>query len=198
MPHTTFSMSPKDLINIGVFLVLYFISMSLNALAAAGPLWIYLALVISAPFGGIVFQLFLARIKHGGMVTLFGIIFGIFISMIHGWPSLVLVVICSLLAELIIGAGKYRSRQANFWAYPVFQLWALGPIIPIWLSAENYQDMLVNSREKSVQYAQDVIELSLNPIFVASIALGIFVFSIFGSVIGQKIVRKHFEKAGIA
>lgn len=194
----TFSMSPKDLINIGVFLVLYFIAMSLNALAAAGPVWIYLALVISAPLGGIVFQLFLSRVKHGGMIFLFGIIFGVFISMIHGWPSLALVVICAVITEVIIGLGKYRSKHANFWAYPVFQLWALGPIIPIWLNAEEYRNMLVNSREKSLQYAQDVIDLSLNPMFIALIALGIFIFSIVGSAIGQKMLTKHFKKAGIA
>ncbi|MBM7825656.1 energy-coupling factor transport system substrate-specific component [Arcanobacterium pluranimalium] len=198
MPEMTFSMSPKDLINIGVFLVLYFIAMSLNALAAAGPVWIYLALVISAPLGGIVFQLFLSRVKHGGMIFLFGIIFGVFISMIHGWPSLALVVICAVITEVIIGLGKYRSKHVNFWAYPVFQLWALGPIIPIWLNAEEYRNMLVNSREKSLQYAQDVIDLSLNPMFIALIALGIFIFSIVGSAIGQKMLTKHFKKAGIA
>ncbi|WP_160149041.1 MptD family putative ECF transporter S component [Arcanobacterium ihumii] len=191
-------MSPKDLINIGIFLVLYFFSMSLNALAAAGPVWIYLALVISAPFGGIVFQLFLTRVKHAGMILTFGVLFGIFISMIHGWPSLILVIIFALFTEGIIAVGQYKSKRANFWAYPVFQLWALGPIVPIWLSAEQYRTMLIHSREKSAQYAQQVIELSLNPVFIAMIALGIFLLSIFGSYVGQRILVKHFEKAGIA
>lgn len=191
-------MTPKDLINIGVFLVLYFITMAVNALAVAGPIWIYLALVISAPLGGIVFQLFLTRVKRPGMIMLFGLIFGAFMTLAHGWQTLILVIIFSALAEVIMWLGRYRSKLANFWTYPVFQLWSFGPIVPIIMNADAYHAMLIESRDKSVAYADEVISLSTNPVFIGAIVAGVFILSIVGSWVGQRMLSKHFVKAGIA
>ena len=198
MERPTFKMSPRDLINIGIFLVLYFITMAVNATAVAGPIWIYLALVIAAPLGGIVYQLFLTRVTHAGMLMVFGVIFGAFISMIHGWQTMIFVVIFSAIAEVIMYVGRYRSRLANFWAYPVYQLWCLGPIIPVLVNAQAYKEMLINNREKTVEYADQVVALSHNPLFISAIVAAIFGLSILGSWVGQKLLRKHFEKAGIA
>lgn len=194
----SFRMSMRDLINIGIFLVLYFITMAVNATAAAGPVWIYLALVISAPLGGIVFELFLTRVQHAGMILIFGIIFGAGISTIHGWQTMITVLFFSLLSETIVYLGRYRSKLANLWAYPAFQLWCMGPIIPILFTAQAYRDMLINQRGKSVEYADGVIAWSHNPLFITAIVAGIVLLSIVGAWVGQKLLRKHFEKAGIA
>lgn len=197
MQAPSFKMSPKDLINIGIFLVLYFMTMAVNAAAVAGPIWIYLALVLAAPLGGIVYQLFLTRVSHAGMVFVFGVIFGAFISMIHGWQTMIFVVLFSAAAEVIIWLGQYRSRVANFWAYPVYQLWCFGPIVPIFVNARAYSQMLIENRGKTQQYAQQVVDLSHNWLFLAAIVGLVLGLSILGSWIGQRILRKHFEKAGI-
>ena len=193
-----FAFSIRDLVNIGIFLVLYFITMAVNATAAAGPVWIYLALVISAPLGGIVFELFLTRVHHPGMIIIFGVIFGAGISTIHGWQTMITVVVFSLLSEVIVWVGRYRSKVASLLAYPAFQLWCMGPIIPIIFTAQAYREMLINQRGKSAEYADGVIAWSHNPLFITAIVGGIVILSLAGAWVGQKILRKHFEKAGIA
>ncbi|MDD7542165.1 MAG: MptD family putative ECF transporter S component [Mobiluncus porci] len=193
-----FAFSVRDLINIGIFLVLYLITSAANALAALGPQWIYLALVVSAPLGGIVFELFLTRVNHPGMIFVFGIIFGGAISMIHGWQTIILVVICSVLAELMVWVGRYRSRRLNLLSYPVFQLWSMGPLLPIMWNAEAYKQMLITEREKTAAYADAVVEFSTNPLYMSLIVGGIVVFAFLGAWFGQVILKKHFEKAGIA
>lgn len=68
-------MSARDLINIGVFGALYIATVfAINVFAFINPLVMLVALAVSMIAGGVPFMLFLTRVRHAGMVTVFAII----------------------------------------------------------------------------------------------------------------------------
>ena len=68
----------KDLINIGIFTAIYFIVIFAAASIGFIPIFIPLISVIVPLVGGIPMMLFFSKIKKFGMLTITGIIGGIF------------------------------------------------------------------------------------------------------------------------
>lgn len=84
-------LTAKDLINIGIYSVLYFfIMIVIGFLGFIPPVFIPLLAVIPALLGGIPFMLFLTRVEKFGMVTLLGFINGtlMFIAGMGYWGGL--------------------------------------------------------------------------------------------------------------
>ncbi|WP_082309446.1 MptD family putative ECF transporter S component [Leucobacter musarum] len=190
--------SARDLLNVAIFVVIYFIVIvAITMIGAISPLVMLIIVPLCALAGGIPYMLFLTRVKHAGMVTLFGTVNAlIYFMMGHPWQSLLFTILCSVAAEFVLAAGKYRSKWAAIGTYTVFSAWFLGPWIPLILDRAAYlQSAGLTEMGPEFVAAFDQI-VSLPALFImwgATVVLGFF-----GGLLGSAVLRKHFRKAGLA
>ncbi|MBC6447506.1 MptD family putative ECF transporter S component [Actinokineospora sp. HBU206404] len=191
-------MSPRDLINIGIFAALYLATVGvLNALEFIGPLATLVSIVVSIIAGGVPFMLFLTRVKHAGMVTVFAVIVNAFMLLI-GSPAIALVlgVLLALVAEALLWLGRYRSRKLSVVAYAVFSMWFAGLFLPMFYAREDY--LSGEYMQSMGQEYRDALDAFLSPGVLAAFDLSTFLFGLIGGVLGLRLLDKHFRKAGIA
>ena len=123
----------KDLINLGLFTVLYFVIGCCVAipigfvpifLPVLGSLWSLIT--------GIPFMLFLTRVKKFGMVTIMGVLSGLLMGLTGmGFWGVPMGLIFGLLGDLILKSGDYKSAKKSILGYAVFSLWMVGTYIPM-------------------------------------------------------------------
>lgn len=187
----------KDLINVGIFTIIYFIlgccvaipvGMVPIFLPILGTLWVIIT--------GIPFMLFLTRVKKFGMITLMAILSGILMGLTGmGFWGVPMGVVFGLLGDLIVKSGEYKSLKKGMLGYAVFSLWMIGTYIPMYFMAEQAEADFAS--QFSEEYAKKVMNVMPMWSFVV-VAASIFVFSFVGAFIGKVLLKKHFEKAGIA
>ncbi|MGP3964019.1 MptD family putative ECF transporter S component [Nonomuraea sp. 3N208] len=191
-------MSPKDLITVGVFGALYLVIVfGINMLGFINPAVMLAALAASIVAGGIPFTLFLTRVRHAGMITVFAIVTS-GILMLSGHPpiSFAITIVCALIAEAIILAGNYRSRRLSVLAYAVYSAWYVGPMMPIFYARDDY----FTSPAMQMMGADYVSQMQalLSPAVLLAFDVSTVVFGLLGGLLGLRLTRKHFEKAGLA
>ena len=187
----------NDLINVGLFTVLYFIlgccvaipvGMVPVFLPILGALWVIIT--------GIPFMLFLTRVKKFGMVTLMAILSGLLMGLTGmGYWGVPMGVIFGLLGDLIIRSGEYKSLKKGLIGYAVFSLWMIGTYIPMYFMVE--QSRADFARQFNEEYADKVMASMPSWSFIL-VAASIFGFAFLGGMIGKALLKKHFKKAGIA
>lgn len=188
-------LTAKDLINVGIYSVLYFFIMIVIGFLGFIPVFIPLLAVIPALLGGIPFMLFLTRVEKFGMVTLLGFINGtlMFIAGMGYWACLT-GLLFGLIADFILARGHYKSSWLSLCAYTLFSCWVIGNFIPFFVGREAYFAMLVQGYSES--YAQQLKALlpmwSLPVLFIACLLCGAI-----GSVIGKRVCANQFKRAGI-
>ena len=101
----------------------------------------------------------------------------------------------TLLADLIAARGKFRSKKLLLVSYVVFSYGLTGPILPLWFMKDAYIANLT-ARGKDAAYIDTLFAPINNGSFVAAMA-AILVCAVLGGLFGQRMMKKHFEKAGI-
>ena len=187
----------KDLINIGLFTVLYFVLGCCVAipigfvprfLPVLGSLWTLIT--------GIPFMLFAVRVKKFGMVTIMAVLSDLLMGFTGmGFWGVPVGLVFGLLGDLIMKSGEYRSAKKTLLGYGVFSLWMVGTYIPMYFMADQARaDFAAGFGE---EYADRV--MSVMPMWsIVLVVAGIFLCALLGGVIGKAILKKHFVKAGIA
>lgn len=190
--------SARDLLNVAIFAVIYFVIVFVIAmLGIVSPLVMLLTLPLSAIAAGIPYLLFLTRVRHAGMVALFGIVLGLlFLMMGHPWQSTLVTIALGVASELVLAAGRYRSRWAAIWTYVVFSAWFIGPWIPFFLDREEYLRGR-GSEAMGEAYMRDFSQVVTAPAVLIMIAATL-VCGLLGALLGTALLRKHFQKAGLA
>lgn len=184
----------KDLINLGIYGALYCVIMTAVSMLGFFPVMLVLLPVIAPLFCGIPMMLFMTKVKKFGMVTIMAIIVGVFL-MITGmgyWP-LILGIICGLIADFICKSGDYKSAKKTVIANGVFHIMIFGTLIPLYLNLEGY---FATREGFGPEYISTVGNL-LQPWSAVVLIAGSFAAGVAGALIGQKLLKKHFEKAGI-
>ena len=164
----------SDLITIGVFAALYFVMVCIATLVStlftSGFGSIFLP-AITALISGCVYMLLAARLGKFGGITVMGVIIGLFLF-ISGHFVLLLV------------------------SYVVFSYGLTGPILPLWFMKDAYVASL-QARGKDAAYIDGVFaNINTGTFFISMIA--ILVCAVLGGWFGQRMMKKHFIKAGIA
>lgn len=187
----------KDLINVGLFTVLYFVLGCCVAIPIGFvPIFLPILGVLWALITGIPFMLFAVRVKKFGMVTIMAILSGILMGLtgMDFWGVLTGAVF-GLLGNLIMKSGNYQSIKKTILGYGVFSLWVIGTYIPMYFMVEKSHDNFAKSFGD--EYADKV--MSVMPMWsIVLVIAEIFLFGLLGGLIGKSIFKKHFAKAGIA
>jgi len=196
-PSADHSLKPKDLITVGVFTAMYFVVFfGFGMLGFFGPAVHAVGIVLGSLANGIVFALYITRIRKPGMIFLTGIISSLLMVLTgHAWTTLVTAAVFSILAEIVLARGRYRSARASALAYGVFSLWVAGPILPLYYQHDAY---IADIGKKMGDGYARAWETLFSPAFLLGLLAVVFVSSFLGGRLGQKMLRKHFMRAGIA
>ena len=192
-----------DLISVGVFTALYFVLVTVATFACAllpgvGNILLPEAgyPAVAALISGSVYMLLAAKLQKFGGITIMGLVMGLFFFVSgHFVLSFAANIICGVAADLVAAAGKYRSKKLLLASYVVFSYGLTGPILPLWFMKSAYIANLT-ARGKDAAYIDTLFAPINSGSFVVSM-LAILICALVGGFFGQKMLKKHFEKAGI-
>lgn len=189
-------MQTKDLINIGLFTVLYFVLGCCVAIPIGFvPIFLPILGALWTLITGIPFMLFAVRVKKFGMVTIMAVLSGLLMGLTGmGFWGILTGAVFGLLGDLIMKSGSYKSAKKTILGYGVFSLWMVGTYIPMYFMVE--QSRADFAKSFGDEYADKV--MSVMPMWsIVLVIAAIFVCALFGGLIGKAILKKHFTKAGI-
>lgn len=185
----------RDLMNIGIYSAIYFVILMAIAMLGMIPIFLPLLSVFVPIIGGIPFMLYLTKVKKPGMIFIMAMIMGIMMLLtgMGPWPLLTCA-IAGLLAELCVRSGDYRSAKKSVLAYGLFSLWIWGNYLPLFTDYAGYFAQRASYGQAYVDAVQKLMPLWMAPVLL----IACFVCGILGGMFGRALLRKHFEKAGIA
>ena len=188
-----------DLVTIGVFTAIYFVLVAVATFASAlllpGVSNIFLP-AIAALISGSVYMLLAAKLQNFGGITIMGLVMGLFFFVSgHFVLSFAANILFGLAADAVAALGKYKSKKLLLASYIVFSYGLTGPILPLWFMKDAYVASL-QARGKDAAYIDALFAPINGGTFVVCLA-AILVCAVVGGVFGQRMMKKHFEKAGI-
>ena len=182
-----------DLISIGVFTAIYFVLVTIATFASAlllpGVSNIFLP-AIAALISGSVYMLLAAKLQKFGGITIMGLVMGLFF-----FVSFAANILFGVLADWVASLGKYHDRKLLFVSYILFSYGLTGPILPLWFMKDAYVAAL-QARGKDAAYI-DALFAPINTGTFIVCLVSILVCAVIGGLFGQKMIKKHFAKAGI-
>ena len=121
----------KDLINVGIFAVVYTVLFMISAMTGVVPILAVYFPVILALLAGIPCILFFAKVEKFGLVTIYGLLMGIITLLVGQGPIAIATgLVFGLIADLILKAGNYKSFKNMMFGYGVLSLWVIGSQLP--------------------------------------------------------------------
>ncbi len=141
-------------------------------------------------------MLFYSKIEKFGMLTTMSVLLAIIMFVTGmGWLGAPLIILAGVIADLIAKKGNYKSARKTILSNGVFSLWVCANYFPVIVSAESYRNDLLEGGY-SAEYCDNLFR-AINYRTIAVLLILCFIFGCVGAILGQKIVKKHFEKAGI-
>lgn len=188
---------PKYLINVGVFSAIYIVVfLATAALGLFGPPLLFVGWVIGTIMNGVVLTLYRLRTPVMGAMTLLGFLEGVIaISRGYPWYTLFGAIVLGCVADLINQAGGFTRRVNLMVGYAVFAPWIALPLVPVLINSEDYFNRLLEKASNKAYVAQ--LESFLTPAAVGLWVLVLVVAGLVGGWLGNKLMDKHFKKAGM-
>lgn len=186
----------KDLVNIGIFAVLYFIAFFIAGVTGFIPVMTVFYSVVLAVLGGIPCILFFTKTGKLGMVTILCLLMGI-VTFVMGYGPYAIgtSLLCGLIADFILKAGNYKSWKHMLAAYCVFSEWVIGSQVIMFLYKDAYLDNYRASQgDAYVDAVSAVLKNYMIPVDIVCVIVG----AVVGAYLGRAVLKKHFKRAGIA
>jgi energy-coupling factor transport system substrate-specific component len=185
----------KDLIVAGAFAALYVVVLFITVgLTGFIPVLYLMAPLILGVVLGSIYMLYVTKVPKRGAIFILAVAVGLVTSMGGVWLAGVWSLLCGLVAELIVYAGKYRSRKLYVISYMVFACTGMGPFWLLVFAKEAFLQACLN------YYNQDYVNKldALTPSWFIFVLLGLsLIGGLIGGLLGNKLLKKHFEKAGV-
>lgn len=187
-------MTPRDLVNVGLYTVLYFIVLCIGALGhLVTPALMLVGFGVAIVLDGTIVMLYLAKTPVFGSMTILAGLIGLAMCG-HFWATFPISLILGLIADVIAWSGHYRSRIRNVIAYGVFTLWFVCPYLPIIINSDAYYASLTARMGSDYTHTMQSI---FTPGLIIVFALCGALLGMLGAWAGTKLVDKHFAKAGM-
>ncbi|KAB1662661.1 MptD family putative ECF transporter S component [Pseudoclavibacter sp. CFCC 13611] len=189
-------LTPRSLINVGIYAALYFVIVfACGVIGMVSPLFSVVGYVVGILVNGTVVMLFMVKTPNFGAMTLLSLITSLLmVATGHFWGTIPIAVACGLIADSLIKSGGYRSKGRNILAYGIFQLWLIGPFLPMFYDRAGYAEYVGSSM--GAEYAEAWMQL-FTPLNLVLILALLFVVSLVAAWIGSRILERSFAKAGI-
>lgn len=185
----------KDLINIGIYAAIFCVIMTIISMLGYIPIMMPMLAVLCPLIGGIPMMLFYTKVKKFGMITIISVIIGIylFITGMGPWPILFAAVF-GVLADIIAKSGNYESKKKTILSYATMCLLLFGNYLPLYTDIEGYFSTRQSFGQEYITALTNIMQPWTAPVII----IASFVFGALGAILGIKMLKKHFEKAGIA
>lgn len=192
-------LNAKDFILTGVLTaVMWLICMIISTvMSLLGPVTnVFYPPVVAIP-NGIVMMLLLAKVPKKGVLTICGVIQGVLFLVVGAfWFIPISLVAGGVICDFLVMSRKEISMKSMMAAYAVFSgIFTFGAIGPI----KFLQSAFVAATEKNgigQEYIDGLIRMTSVPMLAVIIAAGV-ICGLIGGLVGQKMLRKHFIKAGL-
>lgn len=187
-------MRMKELIFAGAFAAVYIVVMLMIVMIFGSVPILY---IISPLAVGIVcatiYELCVLKVRKFGAALILGTLFAIATS--SGYlPGLGLAIIVAVLAELVMLAGRYKSKKMFMLSYMVFNINMVCPFSNLYLNRDKFIAMA--TEYYGADYANGVAALATDWLPLAQIGLAVL-GAFIGLIIANKLIKKHFEKASV-
>lgn len=187
----------KDLVTIGIFTALFFVFELIGSLPfAPNP-----ALTFYQPFGiallcGPVFLLMVAKVPKRGTIAILGIINGIvwFALGMH-WGMDLGYIIMGIAAEIVAGMKGYKNIKWNIAAYSLFCLGPAGVFVAYFFDPTAWAQTMLE--KGTAQEYIDTMTAAAPTGMLPAILLGTVVIAVISGLVGKKLLKKQFERAGV-
>lgn len=192
-------MKGKDFITIGIFSVLLMVVFTIVSI----PFTPFLAITypfigpVSAIFTASIFMLMTYKVAKRGTVLLCSTLISLLYVLMGYVYLLPFGIVAGILCELPVWKkGAYRSFWNNTASFSIFSLWLFvgSSFIPVYVfGTEQYQQLLSNNSASALVH----ISFATSPTWVIATVAMTIAGSIIGCLIGRKLLKKHFIKAGL-
>jgi energy-coupling factor transport system substrate-specific component len=184
----------KDLVMAGAFaalyLTLFFVIATLTGFVPI--IYIFTPLILSVVLGP-VYMLYAAKISKPWAIMLLAVLVGLLTSMDGFWICLIWSLALGLASEFIAGRGTGSGKRLVL-SFIVFAGTNMGPAWMLLLAKQRFLDACAGYYGQD--YANTIDRLTPWWIIFAFIAMAI-VGGLAGGLLGSRILKKHFEKAGV-
>lgn len=190
-------MKTKDFVNIGVFTAIYYVIVfATGMLGLINPIMMFVGFIIGLIVNAATIALFKSRTPKVGALFIMGILIGALTVLTgHPWTTVVACAITGLAADLIMDRGRLQKPIVFSLGYAVLSLWYIGPWLPVLINADAYYQMI--SAQMGKEYADKMLWF-LSPLPIAIWAAIVFVVAFAAGFFGHSLLRRHFQKAGVA
>ncbi len=187
----------KDLVTVGIFTALFLVFALIGGIFfAPNPVLTFYMPVGSALLCGPVYLLLLAKVQKRWAVTILGAILCIvwFVTGMH-WAMALGYLVMGILADLAAGAGQYRSKKINSLSYILLSLGGTGSYLVFFADPDGWAStMLGNGTEQTYI---DAMRSAGTGWILAVMLAGTVLAAAVSALVGCKMLKKQFEKAGI-
>ena len=188
-------MNTKDLILAGAFIALYVVALSVIVTIFGFIPVTYLMVPFFLPICmSPIFALYVTKVPRFGAILALGIAVTLVANMTGGVLGIVCSIAAVVVAELIAKSGNYQSKKKYAMAYFSFSFTNIGPFWTLVVA----KDSMINAC--ATFYGQEYADqlASLTPSWIIFVFIGMVVVgAIIGNIFAPKVMKKHFEKAGI-
>ena len=188
----------RDFISVGIFSLIYAaVSFVVGGLAQMTPITFPFMPMVVALFTGTVFMLYVAKIPKRGAIIILGIIAGILL-LITGmfWMMSAFFIVLGIIADFICASGQFKSFKKNMAAYCLFALSPMGAYVPMAVMPAQFAEFM-NKKGDISSFAGVIDAIGAQWWVIPLMLLGTVLCALAGGYIGKKLLKKHFEKAGI-
>ncbi|MEL6133157.1 MAG: MptD family putative ECF transporter S component [Bacteroidota bacterium] len=189
----------QDLITIGIFSAIYIIAYIVLAGVLFTPVLLMFMMPLGALLMGPVYMLYIARIQKVGAIAIMGFLTALIIGFIFQAGNILIAFVIfgfGLLTELAAYLGRYKSLRWNVLSYCLMSLWVIGVIGPFWVAGDWIRELTITSGYPA-EYADGVISLA-TPLNLGLIIVGTLIGALVSSMVANRMLKKHFVRAGIA
>lgn len=190
-------LTARDLVTTGIFTALYFVFMMVGGIFfAPNPVLTFWMPAAAALLTGPVYLLLIAKVpKHGPLVIL-GIVEGLILfatGMYWGWT--LACIILGVVADLIAGAGAFRSKASNFIAFVVYSLSPMGSYLMLWIDPNGYASYLMGKGTE--QTYMDTMMSTATDWMLPVMVLATVACAVVSGLLGMRLLHRQFEKSGM-
>jgi conserved hypothetical integral membrane protein TIGR02185 len=188
----------RDFISVGIFSLIYsVVAFVIGGVAQMTPMTFPFMPMIVALFTGTVFMLYVAKIPKKGALSILGIIAGLLLFVTGMfWMMSAFFVALGFVADFICASGRFKSFKKNMLGYCIFALSPMGAYVPMALMPAQF-DAFMSKKGDVASFAGVIHAIGANWWALPLIILGTLICAVIGGFIGKKLLKKHFEKAGI-
>ena len=161
-------------------------------------IYLYLGTGLSMFFTAIFYLVVANRLNKHGIFIIWGMVNGVLYAL-SGYVYLLpfFIVVAFISEGTMIGKNSYRKPIRNAIAWAVYGVgMVIGNAVPMWVSWETFKKQAINSGYTEELFEMQA-ELISSPQLMIICALVTAILSVLGCLMGNRILQRHFKKAGV-